>query len=323
MATPNKTLDFLIIGVGKSGTTSLAALLDQHPDIIITDPKEPWFFDSSDYRLGMQWYWSQYLKHYRGEPCVGEASSHTLFVPYAAQRLYDVSPDVRLIALLRNPVERAHSDWWMKYCQGTETDDFASAIEKNLASLKETGRFDDPRRWQEHIDAASTRLKFKTYVDFGCYASQLERLFSVFPRHQVMVILTEDLRDEPLRTLGNTCRFLNVSAELGALSLDLTPRNPAGSPRAAQVRRALHALPGGKRLSHASADWLPEPLRKGLRAPLKKLLQGDKPAIPMATRNTLNAYFSDEILRLETLIGRDLSAWKPDPLRPSPQTGSG
>ena len=118
MAIIGKSLDFLIIGVGKSGTTALADTIARHPEVAVTRPKEPWFFDSDDYFQGMVWYWQHYLQHYAGERCVGEASSQTLFVPYAAIRLRENLPQAKLIVILRNPATRAYSDWWMKYCTG-------------------------------------------------------------------------------------------------------------------------------------------------------------------------------------------------------------
>jgi hypothetical protein len=310
MAVRNKTLDFAIIGVGKSGTTSLAGLLAQHPDIALTDPKEPWFFDSENYHRGMAWYWQHYLGHYRGESRVGEATSHTLYVPYAAQRLHRVTPDARLIALLRHPVERAHSDWWMKHCQGTEPDDFDTAVARNLEKLQGSPRFSEPADWQRHLESVDRRLHNQTYVDFGCYATQLERLYSVYPREQVAVLLTEDLQDATLETLRQLCRFLGVSDDLAGLELDLTPRNPAGNFGTSRLRRAFYRVPGGRPLAGLSARLLPDPLRNALTRPVKNVLGGARPPVSAATRALLDEFYSGEILRLETLTGRDLSAWK-------------
>ena len=311
MAVRNKTLDFAIIGVGKSGTTSLAGLLAQHPDIAVTDPKEPWFFDSEDYHRGMAWYWQRYLGHHRDELRVGEATSHTLYVPYAAQRLHRVAPDARLIALLRHPVERAHSDWWMKHCQGTEPDDFDTAVARNLEKLHGPPRFTDPAEWQRHLDSVDRRLHNQTYVDFGCYATQLERLYSVYPREQVAIIFTEDLQGATLETLRQLCRFLGVSDDLAGLDLDLTPRNPAGNFGTSRLRRAFYRLPGGRPLAGLSARLLPETFRNTVTRPVKNLIGGRRPSVSAQTQALLDDFYGGEILRLETLTGRNLAAWKP------------
>ncbi len=313
MATRDEALDFLIIGAGKSGTTSLAALLAAHSDVLMTDPKEPWFFDSRDYDRGMAWYWHRYLGHYQGEARVGEATSHTLFVPYAPGRLHRVAPGARLIAILRQPVERAYSDWWMKYCQGTETDDFDTAVARNLDSLQGQERFADPEEWQRHLDAASHRLAYKTYVDFGCYATQLDRWLGVFPREQIMVLFTEDLRDSPHETLQRLFRFIGVSEQAGGPPTDFTHQNPAGSLTTSRLRRTFYALPGGKPAARMANRLLPETARRFVTRPVKRLLGGERPPMLLETRLVLDAFFADEINRLEILTGRDLSAWKETP----------
>ncbi len=105
---------FLILGSPKCGTTALARLLDAHPDVAMSTPKEPHFFDAH-YERGFE--------HYATWPAhgiAGEATPSYLLVPYVAERIKADLPDAKLIAILRHPVERAFSSWWMFHARGME-----------------------------------------------------------------------------------------------------------------------------------------------------------------------------------------------------------
>jgi hypothetical protein len=313
VAQPGKDLDFLLIGAGKSGTTSLAGLLAQHPDIALTQPKEPWFFDTRDYDRGMAWYWQQYLGHYRGEAAVGEASSQTLFVPYAAERIARVTPGARLVTVLRDPVERAHSDWWMKYCKGSEPDDFDTAIRKNLDQIAAGIDFTDPSQWQEHIDSHRSLLRFRTYLDYGCYATQLSRYLLHFPREQLLILLTEELQNAPIDTMRGVCSFLGVEAGLPSGSFDTAPLNTSQSARIARYRRAALKLPGGNSLYRAARAGartvLPRDLRRSVRATIARIDSGRRPPMSPATRALLADFYRQEVEGLEALLERRLPGW--------------
>lgn len=305
MANINSDLDFLIIGVGKSGTTSLADYISQHPDIIITTPKEPWFFDTDDYHKGMTWYWSRYLNHYAGEKCVGEASSQTLFVPYAAKRLYKTVPDAKLIVVLRNPVERAYSDWWMKYCKNMETDDFETAIDNNLRQIESGFDFSNPLIWQDHIDSHGGQLKYKTYVDYGHYATQLERYLKYFRCEQILIILSDELFDNTIGTLRKVWQFLDVENNQHILDFDLKQKNTAKSQLEGSVRRSIANIP----FIENTLRLLPPKAKNTILSTLNKLDIRNKPAIPDNVKFKLEEHYKTEINTLESMIDRDLSIW--------------
>lgn len=307
MATPGETLDFLVIGVGKSGTTTLAELLARHPDVAITRPKEPWFFDSADFERGMQWYWHRYLTHYAGEPRVGEASSQTLFVPYAAQRLYSVLPRAKLLALFRDPVERAHSDWWMKYCTGLERDDFATAIAKNLEQIRDGLDFADPAVWQAHLDAHRSELRYKTYLQYGNYAGQLQRFLDYFPREQMLLLRTLDLAADQAGTMATVCEFLQVDPQQQPGDGVPLVSNPSRSPRLAGLRRSIRAAPVvGPTLrgaARAGRPLLSAGVRRALRSGVRRIDRGEKPPLSPGLRAQLEDYYRDEMRRFESLTG--------------------
>lgn len=312
MATINESLDFLLIGVGKSGTTSLSHILSRHPDIALTQPKEPWFFDSEDYHHGMAWYWQRYLGHYQGEACVGEASTQTLFVPYAAKRLKALVPGARLLVILRDPVSRAHSDWWMKYCAALEHDDFDTAIARNLEQIEAGVDFSSPVVWQEHLDSHKRGLQYKTYVDYGNYATQIERYLHHFPREQMLFLTMDELSRDEGATMARVWRFLGVPDPGWKGEPAPVIRNPSRSPTIGKVRRAVASVPplGGMlhRSRRSGKKVLPSWVRDRLKW-IRKIDSGQKPPMRPETRTMLEDYYREELIRLENLIDRDLSDW--------------
>ena len=102
-----KRPNFLILGAGKSGTNSLYHYLGQHPDVFLSTPKEPFYFEA-EYEKGLKFYWDTYFNGWNGQRAVGEARVANLFLPYIPQRIKESLPQSKLIVTLRNPTHRAH-----------------------------------------------------------------------------------------------------------------------------------------------------------------------------------------------------------------------
>ncbi len=188
--------DFIIIGTQRGGTTSLYRYLTEHPEIGAAFRKEVHFFDRY-YEKGLAWYLAHFPE--RGEyPVVGEASPYYLFHPEAPERIRAAAPRARFIALLRNPVDRAYSQYHMKVARGLEPLPFAEAIECEPERLAAS---DDPLgpAWRHH-----------SYLARGRYVDQFQRWFEVFPREQVLVLQSEDFYDEPEAILHQTQAFLGL-----------------------------------------------------------------------------------------------------------------
>jgi hypothetical protein len=196
--------DFLVIGAQKAGTTALYAYLRWHPGITGPSWKEVSFFDRHWWR-GEAWYRGQFPMR-RGGRLVGEASPSYLFHPLAPARVRELVPDVRLVALLRDPVDRAYSHYQHEVALGREPLSF----EDGLAAEKQRTRGEterilaDPRAfsraWWDH-----------TYVARGRYAEQLERWLAAFPREQLLVVRTEDLGERPAETYASILAFLGAA----------------------------------------------------------------------------------------------------------------
>ena len=218
---------FLIIGAQRAGTTTLFTYLRQHPDIepprradpTIAWPKELHFFDENYWR-GTDWYRAFFplaiarrTARLRGHELIcGEATPYYLFHPAVPERVAATLPDVRLIVLLRNPVERAYSHYQHMRNTARENLSFEEAIEAEpdrLAGLEEVLA-------QERLPITSGgqrphhNHRHRAYVSRGLYADQLERWFAYFPREQFLVLRSEDFLARPAEGFAEVFAFLGV-----------------------------------------------------------------------------------------------------------------
>jgi sulfotransferase family protein len=207
--------DFLILGAQKAGTTALYAYLRRHPGITGPSWKEVSYFDRH-YARGPSWYRGNFpnLLRTRGE-LVGEASPSYLFHPLGPERVKELVPEARLVALLRNPVDRALSHYHHEVALGREPLSFEEALaaeEQRLEGEEERLRTDPryfSRAWWSH-----------TYKARGLYAEQLERWLELFPREQLLILPSEELLAEPQRAYAQVLDFLGAPPH----RLDAYPR---------------------------------------------------------------------------------------------------
>src|SRR5437588_3272367 len=205
--------DFLIIGTQRGGTTALYHYLKTHPCIVATTPSDTHFFDKK-YSKGLRWYqahfptlWEKaYAQQVRKRPLVtGEASSSYLFYPLAPKRVAESLPYVKLIVLLRNPVDRAYSQYYhaVEHSYGTlsfeeAVRDEEERIAKERARVLEDGRYD------------SYAFRHLSYLSRGIYIDQLQVWMSLFPREQFLILKSEDLYADPATACKQVLTFLNI-----------------------------------------------------------------------------------------------------------------
>src|SRR5215211_5523906 len=290
MTMPN----FLIIGAMKSGTTALYYYLEQHPEIYMSPVKEPNFFSSQEREnaadavtnIGT---YQHLFRGGSGEKAIGEASHSYLYEPSAAAEIRRHVPEARLIAILRNPIDRAYSHFLHMVRSGAEPlDDFAQALREEKVGVHKERTFQD-------------------YIGRGLYYDQLERYFGTFPREQIRVYLYEDLRDAPIRTVQDAFRFLKVDDSL-VPDVSLR-RNVSGHPK----YKALDALLRSQgRIKHAAKIYLPARMRWRLSKAfddLKTRNLVEPPPLRSEARQQLIRVYREDILRLQDLLYRDLSGW--------------
>ena len=199
--------DFVVIGAQKCGTTSLYHLLSQHPLVEPAAAKELRFFDNL-FEEGVEWYRSCFpkprLKDGR-KTITGEGTPYYLFHPHAARRMAEVVPQARLIALLRNPVDRAFSHYQMMVRRGFERLGFEEAIASEEARLRGEK---EKLLEDEHYD--SLEHQHFSYLSRGIYVDQLLRWTEFFDRAQLLVLKSEELSERPVDTFRHVFDFLDL-----------------------------------------------------------------------------------------------------------------
>ena len=200
-----KCLDFMIIGAQKAGTTALASFLSEHPDLQMSDPKEVHLFNSPEYSP----LWSVDEINARYKPSFpagsesrlwGEATPIYLYWPEIAPELRRYNPDLKLIAILRDPIDRAISHYMMEKGRGKER------LPMGLALLLERVR----RRLGDPRNPGGARTVY-SYLDRGHYEKQLRNLRRYFPDQQLLVLDNSQLSEHHAATVSRVLRFLGVS----------------------------------------------------------------------------------------------------------------
>jgi hypothetical protein len=298
--------NFLVIGAAKCGTTALYEYLGQHPDVFLSPNKEPQFFAFEGEKLCFQGpgvtinetavtSLEAYRKLFAGaraERAVGEASALYLYVPKAPERIRRHVPEARLLAILRDPIDRAYSSFMHLRREGREPlPDFRAALEAEPERIAANWGF----LWR--------------YLDMGRYHAQLQRFTERFPRERLRVLLYDDFRDAPDAALRSVFGFLEVD---DSFRPDTSLRhNVSGIPKS---RRLYELLSGRGILGGALAAVVPASLLARVRARgMGRLLRQEPLAAEL--RAELVARVREDVLRLQDLIGRDLSHW----LEPSPR----
>ena len=206
--------DFLIIGAARSGTTSLYEYLSQHPSVIPGVGKEVYFFDKN-FSKGINWYKSFFptklskskLENKQKRSCLtGEATPRYLYHPHTPKRVFDLIPNVKLIILLRNPIDRSFSHYQMEYSSGHEKLSFEDATFQEQERIK-----DDKEKMFTNDSFYSVEFYRKSYLTRGIYVDQLKRWFEYFPREQFLILKSEDFYSKTSEVYQQVLDFLGLS----------------------------------------------------------------------------------------------------------------
>ena len=208
--------DFLIVGAQKCGTTSLYRNLVKHPSIVPAFVKEVHYFNNSRnyFQKGLGWYkahfptllYKYYRKHIgKNDFLTGEASPFYMFHPHAPRRISELLPEVKLIVILRNTVDRAYSHYYHEVERGREreTVSFEDAIRMEEERL--CGEFDKLMADEKYT---SWHYNHNSYLLRGIYVDQLKRVYSYFDKSQILILKSEDFFKDSQSTIDKVLQFL-------------------------------------------------------------------------------------------------------------------
>lgn len=272
-------------GAGKSGTTSLYYYLGQHPQIFMAAAKELHFF-SRHYSEGISWYES-FFTGSETSPIIGEFSTSYMLDSTVPERIASLVPDAKLLFILRNPIERAYSNYWFSVSIGTQD------------------------RSQSFSDVIRTKTGFNRYIYSGFYYHHLSRFMHYISPSQIYVMITEELKLDPIKQMSMCYEFLEVDKNFKPnvdqqYNITLTTENYLlGKVFASWVNRKQQIKPLLKKF--------PTNLRRNLalleKRVMHKVMSNERPSMTDTDFDLLQHEFSEQNQKLAEFIGRELSCW--------------
>lgn len=292
-----KKPNFFIIGAPKSGTTSLAAYLRDHPEIFVSKPKEPFYFNTdSSYRdvLSLDAYNSLFEKACTKHKAVGEASVLYLYSKTAVPNILQYNPDAKFIVMLRNPVDMAYSwHYQLLYAQLQRIEDFKDAwnLQVELAESPQA------KSWirDPHL---------LLYGEICKLGDQIDRLLKFLSKEKLLIICFDDIKNNPKNVYETTLSFLHVSSDNRT---DFPIYNENKINRFVWIRRLQNTL---VKLKNKYFDR-PTSITGVFNLLSRYNTEGYKrPSLDQEFRAELVEYFREDVQRLSSLINRDLSHWQ-------------
>jgi hypothetical protein len=287
--------NFIVIGAAKAGTTALYWYLADHPQVFMTSMKETNFFAYGLDDKGKLLYGDPELHHFPvrslrqykllfedadDATAIGEASPIYLECPQAARRIARLIPDGKIICGLRDPVDRAYSDYLM----------YLRSRERRL----------EPEA--DLIPTAAWTQPYSHWMQIGLYHSLLSRYYEVFPSEQIHVFLFDDLRKNSREVMQNIYRFLGVDSSFDP---DFeTPHNVGGVPASMLLERVLTNSHVKATLEPLLPRWASDGVRRFRGRTMRKAQ-----SLPPELRQNLVHHFRDDIAKTSDLIGRSLEHW--------------
>lgn len=287
-----KLPDFFIVGAAKAGTSSLYAYLNEHPQIFMSPIKETNFFayegrNTTNFHgrpsrtnfpvKTIQQYKSLFTKC-NNDQVIGEASPLYLESGLASERIYKLLPDAKIIAILRNPIDRAFSGYTMAVRHGN----------------------------QKPLNIMQALHYSSHYVQVGFYYDKLLRYYKFFPASQIKVYLFEDFCQNSVSVLRDIFNFLCVNNTYMP-NVNIKYNVGRGLPKSYMLSKMLRKTRKIYRIK-SMKYFLPSSLEKIARW-LNQNNVGDKIEFPVSLRKNLMQVYKEDILKVQNLIDRDLSIW--------------
>lgn len=298
--------NFFIIGAPKSGTTSLYRYLSEHPDIVMSEPKEPHFFAHdlpAEYRhvLTMKEYRETFSHDNPGQnlEAVGEASVDYLLSDVAVSNIREFNPSSKIIVLLRNPIELVHSLHAQALYSGNE----------NIPDFRAAWEAQEDRKKGKNIPKDCTNPNHLQYRKMGCLGSHMERVYEIFPDEQVLPIVFDDFKEDTKEVYEEILSFLDVTSDERE---QFPVENPNQKHRFRSVGRVVQNPPSYAVRFAMKAKEMAGLQKLGILGRLREwnTMEQERDEMPGEFRDKLVEEFEPEIDRLEEVIGRSLDDWR-------------
>ena len=284
--------NFFIVGAAKAGTTTLHYVLQQHPEIYLPwKQKETFYFSGikktdfsgpgSFYGNGIIEHWEEYVKLFEDaeeKKAVGEVCVAYLYFPGTAERIYEKISQAKIIIMLRNPVDRAFSNYMHHVRDGIEPLSFEEALERE-EERKKLGYW-----WG-----------FR-YVEVGFYYQQVKKYIDVFGKEKVRVYIFEEFVKEPLTTIKDILEFLEVDSTFVPV---IDHYNVSGRPRLKMLQKLINS---SHPMKHAVATLIPKRHRHRVKNFVMRANLVKEEMLP-STRKMLQEIYREDVMRLESLLG--------------------
>lgn len=284
--------NFIIVGAPKAGTTSLYHYLTEHPQVFMSDPKEVNFFSRKEIEAQGLFYddfkarnlneYEELFASVTDEKAVGEASVSYLFYPEVPAKIKETLPNVKIIILLRDPVDRGFSHYLMDYKLGLVDIPFKEIIYKT----------------NKH---KNQNLYYQQYVELGLYYEQVKRYLDIFGHEKVRIYFQEDLRSDSKKTILDLYEFLGIDKSF--MPNIEREHNVFAMPKNKLIRTFYAFYP----LRSLLSAIIPKALKEKIESIIFERKQ--KPKLEQDAKAYLWDFYRDNICELEHLLDRDLSQW--------------
>jgi hypothetical protein len=281
------------------------------PDVCMSSPKEPFFFEA-EFEKGIDFYQQKYFAHWKSEPIIGEARHRNLILPYIPERIQILNPDAKLIVIARDPVKRAYSHWYHNYIRNSESLNFKEAIQADYERIHKGLICDTQEEIKAHIQNLPRKKPgmviglglYRTYLDSGYYFAQIQKYLELFSKKNLKLIIFEDFVYQPKKTVEDLITFLDLDPNINKFENEIW-RNKA------LVKKKK------KSIFHKHLKKLRKKIffvyffdRKTRNLPKRKLSNYDLPPMDKEIRSWLKDHYREKNRQLEKLFNIQIEQWK-------------
>lgn len=288
--------NFLIVGAPKAGTTSLYYYLAKHPDVFMSSPKEVNFFSHEEIKSQNLYYQAFYVETLReyeklfqradGKIAIGEASVSYLFYKNVPSKIKSLLPAVKIIILLRNPIERAFSHYLMDYRMGL--------VHRSLEEII-----------QNHKTNKNNTLYYQQYIELGLYYQQIKRYLDLFNHNNVKIYVSEEFKNNPRELFQDISEFLEIEF---IKSIETKRKYNSYKEPKNNFIKSLYSNYINSNNYYKLNKILPDFVRNSFKNLFFNM--DNKPKLNEQTRNLLINLYNPEKIKLEQLLNKNLSIWK-------------